>query len=195
MYAAINSNRPKHELETTLTYNPDYRVARLTLAALQNRTGAVSAAMINGIRLVKNNPRDVPALLVYSESLIASKDYERAAKVLKMAADNAANNADIHRQLGVLDLAKKNVAAALKEFRIAWEMDPGSKQLMDHVVLGFVVERQTGSAIELLQQAVAARPKDATAADRVGPDVFLGREACGRYRRVTSCNASGAIQS
>jgi tetratricopeptide (TPR) repeat protein len=152
----------KHELETALTYDPEYRVARLTLAALQNRTGAVSAAMMNGIRLVKSNPRDVPALLVYSESLIASKDYDRAARVLKMAADDAANNADIHRQLGILNLAKKNVAAALKEFRTAWELDPGSKQLMDHVVLGFVVERQIGSAIDLLQQAVAARPKDAT---------------------------------
>ena len=32
---------------------------------------------------------------------------------------------------------------------------------MDHVVLGFVVERQTASAIELLQQGIAARPKDA----------------------------------
>jgi tetratricopeptide (TPR) repeat protein len=151
----------KHELETTLTLDPEYRIARLTLAALQNRTGAVSAAMINGIKLVRENPRDVPALLVYSESLIASKDYDRAAKVLKMAADNAANNADIHRQWGVINLAKKNVAGALKEFRAAWELDPGSKQLMDHVVLGFVVEKQTGSAIELLQQAVAARPKDA----------------------------------
>jgi tetratricopeptide (TPR) repeat protein len=151
----------KHELETTLTYEPEYRVARLTLAALQNRTGAVNAAMINGIRLVQSNPRDVPALLVYSESLIARKDYDRAARVLKMAADNAANNADIHRQLGILSLAKKNVAAALKEFRTAWELDPGSKQLMDHVVLGYVVERQTASAIDLLQQAVAARPKDA----------------------------------
>jgi tetratricopeptide (TPR) repeat protein len=79
----------KHELETALTYDGDYRVARLTLAALQNRTGAIAPAMINGIRLVKDNPRDVPALLVYSESLIASRDYERAAKVLKMAANNA----------------------------------------------------------------------------------------------------------
>ncbi len=151
----------KHELETALTYDGDYRVARLTLAALQNRTGAIAPAMINGIKLVRDNPRDVPALLVYSESLIASKDYDRAAKVLKMASDNAANNADIHRQLGIISLAKKNVLGALKEFRTAWEMDPGSKQLMDHVVLGFVMERQTGSAIELLQQAVAARPKDA----------------------------------
>jgi tetratricopeptide (TPR) repeat protein len=150
----------KHELETALTNDPEYRVARLTLAALQNRTGAIGPAMMNGIRLVKSNPRDVQALLVYSESLISNKDYERAAKVLKMASDDQANNADIHRQLGILNLAKKNVAAALKEFRAAWELDPGSKQLMDHVVLGFVVERQTGSAIDLLQQAIAARPKD-----------------------------------
>ena len=75
----------KHELETALTLDPEYRLARLTLAALQNRTGAVNAAMMNGIRLVQNNPRDVSALLVYSESLISRKDYDRAAKVLKMA--------------------------------------------------------------------------------------------------------------
>jgi tetratricopeptide (TPR) repeat protein len=151
----------KHELEAALTLDPEYRLARLTLAALQNRTGAVNAAMINGIRLVQNNPRDVPALLVYSESLISRKDYDRAAKVLKMASDRAADNADIHRQLGILNLAKKNLPAALKEFRVAWQLDPGSRQLMDHVVLGFVVERQTASAIELLQQGIAARPNDA----------------------------------
>jgi tetratricopeptide (TPR) repeat protein len=150
----------KHELETALTYDPDYRAARLTLAALENRTGAVGAAMLNGIRLVQSNPRDVPALLVYSESLIYRKDYGRAIKVLKMAAENDANNADIHRQLGILSLAKKDLPAALKEFKVAWHLDPGSKQLMDHVVLGLVVERQTASAIDLLQQAIASRPKD-----------------------------------
>jgi tetratricopeptide (TPR) repeat protein len=150
----------KHELETALTLDPDYRVARLTLAALENRTGAIGAAMMNGIRLVQSNPRDVPALLVYSESLIYRKDYVRAAKVLKMAAEIDANNADIHRQLGIMSLAKKDLPAALKEFKTAWQLDPGSKQLMDHVVLGMVVERQTASAIDLLQQAITSRPND-----------------------------------
>jgi tetratricopeptide (TPR) repeat protein len=151
----------KHELETALTYDPEYRVARLTLAALQNRTGAVGPAMVNSIRLIQSNPRDVPAMLVYSESLIFKKDYDTAAKVLKIAAENTTDNADIHRQLGILNLAKKNTAAALKEFRLAWQLDPGSKQLMEHVVLGFMVERQTASAIDLLQQGIASRPNDA----------------------------------
>jgi tetratricopeptide (TPR) repeat protein len=151
----------KRELETALTYDPDYRVARLILAGLQNRTGSSGAAMMNAVRLLQTNPRDVSALLVYSESLIFKKDYERAAKVLKVAAENSANNADIHRQLGILNLAKKNVPVALKEFRLAWDLQPGSKQLMENVVLGFVMERQTASGIDLLQQAIASRPNDA----------------------------------
>jgi tetratricopeptide (TPR) repeat protein len=151
----------KHEMETALTLDPNYRVARLTLAALQNRTGAVDSAMMNAIKLLQNNPRDVPALLVYSESLIFKKAYEPATKILKVAAENSANNADIHRQLGILSLTRKDLPAALKEFRIAWQLDPGSKQLMDHVALGFVVEKQTTTAIDLFQQAIASRPNDA----------------------------------
>jgi Flp pilus assembly protein TadD len=148
-------------METALTYDPNYRVARLTLAALQNRTGAVDSAMMNAIKLLQNNPHDVPALLVYSECLIFKKAYEPAAKILKMAAENSANNADIHRQLGILSLAKKDLPTALKEFRTAWQLDPGSKQLLDHVALGFVVERQTATAIDLFHQAIASRPNDA----------------------------------
>ncbi len=152
----------KHELEVALTYDPDYRIARLTLAALQKRTGAVGPAMMNSMRLVQANIRDVPALLIYSECLIFKKDYERAEKALKIAADNSAQNPDIHRQLGILLIARKNFAAAQKEFRLAWQMQPESRQLMENVVLGYVVEGQTAGAIDLLKQAIASRPNDAT---------------------------------
>lgn len=152
----------KQELETALTYDPDYRAARLALAALQKRTGAVGPAMANSIRLLQANIRDVPALLIYSECLISEKDYERAGKVLKLAADNSPQNADIHRQLGILLLVRKNIAAAQKEFRLAWQMRPESKQLMENVILGYAVEGQTAGAIDLLQQAIASRPNDVT---------------------------------
>jgi Flp pilus assembly protein TadD len=40
-------------------------------------------------------------------------------------------------------------------------MQPESKQLMESVVLGYVVEGQTISAIDILKQAIASRPNDA----------------------------------
>ena len=48
-------------------------------------------------------------MLIYSESLLFTKDFERAEKVLKMAAQLATTNPDIHRQLGILMLARKNI--------------------------------------------------------------------------------------
>jgi tetratricopeptide (TPR) repeat protein len=151
----------KSELETALTYDPDNRPARLTLAAVQRRTGAIDVAMANSVRLLRNNLLDVPALLIYSECLIAKKDYDRASKALKIAADNSPQNPDIHRQLGVLFLAQKNAAAARKEFQLAWSMQPESKQLMENVVLGYVVDGQITGAVDLLKQAIASRPNDA----------------------------------
>jgi len=151
----------RQELETALTYDPDYRMARLALAGLQNRTGAVDAALVNGVRLLQSNRRDVPALLVYSESLISKKDYERAAKVLKLAAENSPNGVDVHRQLGILNLAKKNLPAARKEFRLAWDLQPASWVLTEGIVQNYVTQSQTASGIEFLQEAIANRPEDA----------------------------------
>lgn len=151
----------KHELETALTYDPDYRVARLALAGVQNRSGAVDAAIVNAVRLLQTNPRDVPAMLTYSESLLFKKDYERAEKVLKVAAENTTNSVDIHRQLGILNLAKNNLPAARRELRMAWELEPESKPLTETVVLGYVAENQIALGIQFLQQAIASRPDDA----------------------------------
>jgi Flp pilus assembly protein TadD len=176
----------KHELETALTYDPEYRTARLILAGLQNHTGAIDAAILNGVRLLQSNPRDLPVQLIYSESLIFKKDYERAGRVLKLATESAPNNADVHRQLGILNLAKNNLAAARKEFRLAWELQPASRELMQDVVLGYVVEGTDRGAIDLLRQMVAARPED----------VMLRMELARTYlRRGQHAEAISALQA
>ena len=131
------------------------------LAALQNHTDAVKAGMGNAIRLLQANPRDLAAMLVYTESLIFTKNYDQAEKVLRHAAESAPNSADLHRQLGILNLVKKNIPDARKEFRMAWNLQPTSRQLLESVDLGYVLANQAASGIQFLQQAIAARPNDA----------------------------------
>jgi tetratricopeptide (TPR) repeat protein len=151
----------KNELEKALQHDPDYRVARLTLAALQNHTGAVLPSMINTMRLLQSNPHDLPALLVYTDSLMIKKDYNRAEKVLKLAEPSAPGSADLHRELGILALARKNVVVARKEFQLAWDLQPTSRLLLEHVENSYVIDNQLSGGIDFLRQAIVGRPKDA----------------------------------
>ena len=151
----------RQEVEAALVENPNYFTARLVLASIQNRTGLYDAALANGIRLLEAEPHDVPALLVYSESLIYKKDYAHAEKALKLAQTHAFNNPDIHLQLGIVALAKGSIPAARAEFQKAWELQPGSRSSLESVVGGYLLDRQLTTGIDYLKEAAARRPDNA----------------------------------
>jgi tetratricopeptide (TPR) repeat protein len=151
----------KQALETALKYAPDYQTARQSLAELENRMGAVDEGLVNARRLVQSNPGDVAAMLAYSQSLILKQDYTQAGKVLKVVLERAPSTPEAHRQLGILYLAGKNLSAARKQFKEAWDLQPTSKPLLEGVLLGYVVEKQTDAAIDFLRKEIQARPGDA----------------------------------
>jgi tetratricopeptide (TPR) repeat protein len=149
----------KQALDTALKLDPNYREARLRLAELQNRTNGWDAALSNAKMLLVRNPRDGAAMLVYSQALLFKKEFDQAEKVLKLNAEHNPKNTEAHVQWGIVDLAHKNLPAAATEFMQAWELDPGSKPLLENVLLGFVTRKQPDAAIEFLRKAIHDRPQ------------------------------------
>lgn len=150
----------KQYLGTALKCDPTYREARLQLAEIENRTGAVDAALYNVSRALASYPADARAMLVYSQSLIQKKQYVEAAKVIKAAAERAPDSADMHRQLGILELTRNNLPAAQKEFTTAWNLDPHSRSLLEAILLGYLSNKQVGPASAFLQHEIESRPND-----------------------------------
>jgi tetratricopeptide (TPR) repeat protein len=151
----------KDALETALKYDPGYRTARLQLAQVQNQTGTADSALTNARQLMESSPGDVQPMLVYSQALIAKRDYTQAEKVLKAVSMLAPQSVDLHRQLGVLFLVNNNLPAARKEFEQAWRLAPDSPSLLQDVVMGYVAAKQTDAAIDFVQKQLQTRSQDA----------------------------------
>jgi len=151
----------KQELETALQDDPNYQTALLSLAKLDNATGAVDQALANSRRLAAHNPEDTDAMLLYSESSLKKGDYAAAEKALKVLLERVPGNAEVHRLVGVLRLAHQDLGGARKEFKQAWDLQPQSKSLLENVVLGYFVAKQPDAAVDFLQDEIKSRPRDA----------------------------------
>ncbi len=151
----------QRSLETALKYDPGYREARLSLAEVQNQSGALDAAAFNARKLLQNNPSDVQALFAYSQSLISKKEYAEAGKIVRAVADRTPQNAEAHRQLGILALAKNDLPAARKEFKRAWDLQPRSKRFLEGTLMTYVAEKQPAAAVGFLQEELPAHPQEA----------------------------------
>lgn len=150
----------RQSLETAVQNDPGYQEARLQLADLENQAGAVGAAMNNARQALAHNPADTRAMLLYSQSLLQKQQYADAARIINEVAKRAPGSADVHRQLGILELSRKNLSGAQQEFSRAWSLDPRSRSLLEAILLGYLTNKQTGAASQFLERQIQERPND-----------------------------------
>lgn len=150
----------KQSLETAVKCDPTYRVARLELARLQNQTGTADVAMANAKTLLLENPGDVEAMLVYSEALLLKQRTLEAEKLVKEVATRAPGSSEAHRQLGLLYLSRKNLPAAEKEFKTAWDLQPDSRLLLEALLKSYQAEKQTSKASGFLTREIQEHPNN-----------------------------------
>lgn len=148
-------------LAAALKLDPQYQTARLNLAELQNRAHIFDGALSNARIVLLRSPNNIRAMLIYSQALISTRDYVRAAKVLKLVAEKAPNEMDLHRQLGIVYFARNNLPAARQEFTLAWDAQPNSQGLLEDLLRTYLTENQTGPAIDFLQKQLQLRPQNA----------------------------------
>ncbi len=153
-------DQAKLALATALKLDPKYQTARLSLAELQNRTHIFDGALSNARTVLLRNPNNIKAMLIYSQALISTHDYVQAGKVLKLVAEKAPNEMDLHRQLGILYFARKNMPAARQEFTLAWNALPNSQDLLEDLLRTYLTDNQTGPAVDFLQKQLQLRPQD-----------------------------------
>lgn len=151
----------QQELETALRYDPNYRLALLSLIQVDSALGMVDKALADSQRLAARNPGDTEAMTLYCQSLLKKGDYARAEKVIKWLLGRSPANSEVHRLSGILLLAHQNLAGARQEFRQAWDLQPGSKSLLESVVLGYFVAKQPQGAVDFLLEAIQSHPGDA----------------------------------
>ncbi len=147
-------------LETAVRLDPNYQTARVDLARLQIQAGAVDLAIANVRTLLTKHPDDLTALLLYSQALLVKQQYAEAGKIIQGAAAHGLDSPELHRQMGMLNLLRKNLPAAQNEFKKAWNLQPGSKPLLEALLMTYLADKQSGPAAGFLRQQLQARSQD-----------------------------------
>ena len=148
------------DLQIAVRLDPNYQTARMDLGRLQMQTGAVDLAMTNARALFLKHPENLEALLLYSRGLLVKHQYADAEKIIKAAAARGLDSSELHRQMGILSLVRNDLPAAQSELQKAWTMDPGSKPVMEALLMSYLANRQPGVANDFLQRQLQARAQD-----------------------------------
>jgi tetratricopeptide (TPR) repeat protein len=142
--------------------------ALLALGRLQRNAGALSPAILAFQAALQRNPNEGEAWLGSGVCRQAIGDYVAARIELERAADLQPTRAEPLIALADLDIAEKNLNAALRRYRAAVLLDPNSA--LGHVKLGNALMRAGAApqALPQFQAAIAQRPDLAAAHNGLG---------------------------
>ena len=114
-----------------LKHDTNFVPARLALASHELRFGNPQSAEDYVVQAVRDEPANLPALLLYARVLTAEKQYDSAELIAKRAQAVDKKSAEPHMLLGDLALARKNYAAALAELEQAVLLEPRNERAIE----------------------------------------------------------------
>jgi tetratricopeptide (TPR) repeat protein len=143
-----------------LKLNPRAVAAQLQLSRLHLTRGSAGTAVQFAEEAVKNLPRNAEARLTLARGLIASGQVARAEAEITPLARTFPNSAGVQIQVGTLQLAKKNFAAARRAFDRALELDRNSVDALAGLLALDVPARRVPEARTRIESRLADRPTD-----------------------------------
>lgn len=105
--------------------------------------------------LLQQHPHATPIRDLYSEYLVAKKDYKGAAEQLGYALDIDPTNAHSWHRLMLVNMMDDNYAAAIKAAKQALAINPDSIELYGYIAPAYYEMKQYDKAIETYNQALA----------------------------------------
>jgi len=148
------------ELQNAVKYKADKIEIWRALAGIDERTKAQSL-FFDLQRIVELDPADLEARLKLVRIMIAGGAAEAALKVLDVAKDGDAPNANLHALKAAILARTNDPSGALKEAQRAMEIDPNNVDAVGYVAARKASEGDTDGALKLLD-ALHPEPKDET---------------------------------
>ena len=131
--------------------------------------------------LVKENPKDLTALIAYGNVLRASKKFAEAAvvysKIVDLIGEPQREHWTVFYFRGICYERSKQWALAEKDFELALKLMPDEPQVLNYLGYSWVDQGvNLDRALDMIRKAVALRPKDGYIVDSLGWAYYrLGR--------------------
>lgn len=139
--------------------------AKIELSRLQLLKGQVTTALQLAEEAGRQDPKNPEARLALVSALAATGDNDRAEAALRDLMKEYPKVALVHARLGGVLLAKKEGAAARREFDRALELDPASTEALRGRIASDLDDKNAAGARALIEKRLQQAPKQ--------PDVLL----------------------
>ena len=141
-----------------LRINPRVVAVKLKVAQLQMQQGDADAAVLATEEAVRQSRGNPAARMLRARALIARRDYNRAEEDLAALAREFPKVPQVHAQIGELQLAQNNRAAARKSFDTALALAPDGFEGIRGRVLLDLLEGKSAAARDLIDRQLAKSP-------------------------------------
>ena len=173
--------------QTALSKDPAYSPALLSVAQAEYAAAQYAEAAQKAAAVVRQEPANLNALLLYARILAGSGDYEAARSTAGRALAIARQSAGPHVVLGEIELKQHRAGLALLEFHQALLLDPRSQEALDGLIEVYRQSPLKPQLIARLEHSADAPPRSSVMmeiAGRLYRDRHLYDDAARCFRRA-----------
>jgi len=143
-----------------LRLNPRAAQAQIELAQLNLAAGRANDSVQLAEQAVRNQPRNADAHLTLARGLLVQGQIARAEPIMQQLVAVFPKSPGVLAQMGSLQLAKRDFAAARASFERAIALDAGNMEALTGLTSIDLQEKKPNDAVGRLEQRLAAAPKD-----------------------------------
>ena len=173
--------------QTALSKDPVYTPALLSVAQSEYAAAKYADAAQKAAAVVRQEPANLNALLLYARILAGSAEYEAARSIAGRALAIARQSAGPHVVLGEIELKQQKAGLALLEFHQALLLDSSSQEALDGLM---AIYRQSTVKLQMiarLERSADAPPRSSVMmeiAGRLYRDRHMYDDAARCFRRA-----------
>lgn len=154
--------------QTALSKDPAYAPALLSVAQAEYTAAKYADAAQKAAAVVRQEPANLNALLLYARILAGSGEYEAARSIAGRALAVARQSAGPHVVLGEIELKQQKAGLALLEFHQALLLDPRSQQALDGLMAVYRHSTLKPQMITRLERSADAPPRSSVMMEIAG---------------------------
>jgi len=151
-------DQARQQFTKALELQPDYTMARLSLAQLQVIRGEFDAGLRSAGIVLASDRGNLNAQLIQSAALMGERKFGESRVMLDAMAKNNPGSPDVQFQLGVVNLAENKFKEAEEAFRRASQLNPANSRGLMGIVETDMAQNKTEAALTLLQAEAGKAP-------------------------------------
>jgi tetratricopeptide (TPR) repeat protein len=174
--------------------NPDFLPAQIALAEISYQQNRQEEVITRAAKILERDPGNMAAKMLRASALNGLGRLGESRLALNQLAQEGPPDADLHLQLGLIDLKQKKYSEAEVEFKKAHEVSPADIRALSGLVDTYNGQKQPEKALAMLTQVAARSGASAEVHQLLAASALRAGKldvAAAQYQILVAANPSG----